>query len=88
LGNPLRTVLSNMKPRPDSPHRGNLVDREVIGEHLRGLLLQRIDIGCQAQNCHADSFLSVADDHHEQLVRPDQSNRRPRGHRGTSQPMT
>jgi hypothetical protein len=33
-----------MKPGPDSPHRGNVVSREVIGERLRGLRLKRIGV--------------------------------------------
>jgi WD40 repeat protein len=79
--------LPDMKPRPDSPHRGNAVGREVIGERLRGLPLERSGIRHRGHNHRLRPCLSTADDHHEQLIGPDQRHGRPRGHRSTHQTM-
>ena len=39
---PLRTQLSDMKPRADNAHRRNATSRKVISEQLHGLHLERI----------------------------------------------
>jgi hypothetical protein len=41
---PLRTRLSDMKPRSDNAHRRYATDREIISEQVLGLHLKRIGV--------------------------------------------
>lgn len=73
-----RTRLPDTKPYPNSTHRGNAIRAEVFGEQMRCVLPQR-----SGNLRHARDFrrrLRAADDHHEEFVRADEGDRRPRGH--------
>jgi hypothetical protein len=41
---PLRTRLSDMKPRSDNAHRRHATGREIISEQVLGLHLKRIGV--------------------------------------------
>jgi len=60
----------------DSAHRRTAAGRKVISEHLRDLHLQRIGVrrpaGQPGYGRHVRRYLSTTDDHHQQLIRPDQ----------------
>ena len=86
---PPGTRLPHMQPGADRAHRRHASGREPDRECLRSLTLQRIGIGHAlrrpAHGWHGSRCLGRADDHHEQLVRADQRDRRPRGHRRARQ---
>ena len=75
----LRTRLANMQRRPDGAYRGKTVGCQVTRKQDCSALAQRI--GCRAILTAAGfnpCRLLAADDHHQELVRPDKRNRRPR----------
>ena len=75
----LRTRLPDTQPRTDSAHRGNAISRDLSGEHLRGLHLQRISIryaiAYSRYAGHVRSHVCAADEYHQEFIRPDQRHR-------------
>ena len=85
----LRAWLPHPQPRADHPDRGKTTGRNIGREHLGSLYPQRIGLGYSfgyvPRPGYAVTWLAgTADDRHEQLIRPDQGDRRPGGHRGTN----
>jgi transposase len=85
----LGTWLPHVQPGADRAHRRHAPGRELDRECPCSLHLQRIGIGHAlrrpASGRAGPRWLGRTDDHHEQLVRADQRDRRPRGHRRTHQ---
>jgi hypothetical protein len=71
-----------MKLGTDRANLGNARDRKLLGEHPRSLLMQRVFPRNSRNAVWVCRRLSAADDHHQQLIRADKRNRRPRAHRG------
>jgi len=83
----LRARLPHPQPRADSPDRGNAAGRHLGGEHLGSPYPQRVRPGYSHGYMLCLGYTPIglpgtADDRHEQLIRPDQGDRRPRGHGG------
>ena len=87
---PLRAWLPDVEPGADNADRGHPPGRYLTRELLSSLHLQRTiarSAGCSRSGRRTRRHLARADDHHEQLVRADQRDRRPRSDNGTRRPM-
>ncbi len=78
---PLRPRLPDVQLGADRAYRGHAPSRNVTRERSRSLRVQRIGvrgaIRCPESGHRACRYLNGVDDHHEQLVRADQCDRRP-----------
>ena len=83
---PLRAWLPDMDPSTDRANRGKPLGRKLIGEHLNSLLLYRIFLRIADPARPVSRYLSAANEHHQQLIRPDQSHCRPCGHAAPIRP--
>ena len=87
---PLRAWLPAVEPGADHADRGHPPGRYLTRELLSSLRLQRTiarSAGCSRSGRRTRRHLARADDHHEQLVRADQRDRRPRSDNRTRRPM-
>jgi hypothetical protein len=75
----LRTRLTDMELRADCANRRHATRCQLTGEYPGRSLLKRIP-GFRLAEHAVRHHLSTADNHREQLVRPDQRDRRPRSH--------
>lgn len=79
--------LTDVELSADRAHRGNPVRPELRGKQLDHLLLKRVR-AVPGLGRAARRNLGTPYDHHEELVRADQRDRGPRGHRRTGQDMS
>jgi hypothetical protein len=79
-------VLADVQPGADSPDAGQAAGCEVLGEHLGGGLPVAVQPGKRPGYTGYTLGGAAADDQHEQLVRPDQRQRGPRGDHGADRP--
>jgi len=87
---PLHAWLPDVQPGADHADRRHPPGRYLTRELLSSLRLQRIaasSAGSSRAGRRTHRRLSGVDDHHEQLVRADQRDRKPRGHNSARQPM-
>jgi hypothetical protein len=82
----LRARLADVELLADRANRRHAIRCQLIGEYLGRLLLKRIP-GFRFARHAIRHHLRTADNHHEQLVRPDQRDRRPRSHRRPDVPV-
>jgi hypothetical protein len=89
LSQSLCTRLTHMQLSTDSPYRRNAVSCQVRREHDGGMFVQRIGHAAILTRPRPSRRpLLTADHHHQQLIRPDERDRRPRADSGTDQAVT
>lgn len=84
LAQSLGARLADMQRSPDGSYRGNTISCQFSREHDCGLLSKRIGHRCTIVRARLGRRLRVTDDHHQQFMRPDERDRRPRGHSGAA----
>ena len=85
---PLHPCLADVELPANDAYRGNVTSRKVIGEHPCGFFPQGIARRHRICSDRASRHLSTPNDHHEQVVRSNQRDSRPRTHCSTDQAVT